>query len=178
VADWTLQQIKDSVKNCDGGTGVYAAAKQANGGNDPTVVVGHSATGGHTQMSTGTITLDPCYDKCYTIDTYVVELANLSHKADFERILGPDCAGGMRSREEYIKAIEKKEFEAVKSGLTAFDACKDKNGCKASDLEWARPHSASFDDYYKQVSASHKEHYGTGWDRRCKATYEAKHPSK
>ncbi len=175
-ANWNLQQIKDSVTNCDGGTGVYAAAKAANGGADPTVVTGPTAGGGHTLMSAGTITLDPCYDKCVIMDVYVIELANLSHKGDFDNIMGPDCSGGVRSREDYIKAIERKEYEGVKTALTAFDACKDKRGCTTSYYEWARPHSASFDDYYKNLASGHKESYGTDWDSRCKTAYDAKHP--
>lgn len=177
-ATWTVDDLKKNLAACDGGTGVWAAAKAANGGVDPTVQTGSSAigTGGSVDTSKGVITLDTSQDKCFATQVLVQELSNLSHKADFFTAANSAAAGDL-SREEFIKANEKPEYDGVQNVIKAFDNCKGKWGCTTCEKEWARKYT-TFDDYYaKALSNTHKEHYGKWWDDHYKAAYDAKHPA-
>lgn len=174
-AGWTPAELKANIDTCDGGTGIYAKAKAANGGKDPVVKKGTASTGGQVDLSTGEITLDPGQDKCTATQVQIQELTNLSHKADFEKATKEAAAGDL-SREGFIKAYEKIEYDGVQNVIKAFDSCKDKWGCKTCEKEWARKYK-TFDDYYdKALSNDHKEYYGKFWDTNYKAAYKAKHP--
>jgi hypothetical protein len=177
---WKPEDIKKALDSCDGGTGVYAAAKAANGGKDPTIQVGNSVigSGGSVDYTTGTITLDPGFDKCNTIETLIQELSNLSHKADFEAA-GTQCGAGTLSREDYIKANEKAEYDGVRRALQAEAACTKKWGCTKNSFSYAGitgKATTDFNEYYdKWLSTDHKEYWGKAWDASCKAAYDAKH---
>lgn len=172
---WTADDLKKMLDTCDGGLGLWAKAKKANNDKDPKIVLG---TGGATDLSKGEIVLDQTLDKCNAVQQLIQELSNLSRKADLETIIASARAGDL-SRDEFIKGIEKIEYETgVKNSLTAFDACKDKWPCTTSRKEWARK-AKDFDDYFKNfLSDTHKEHYGKWWDDNCKAAYDKKHAKK
>jgi hypothetical protein len=177
--DCTPEDLKRNVQTCDGGTKVWEKAKAANGGRDPTVKAGASAigSGGQVDINKGEITLDPGQDCCIATQVLIQELSNLSHKADFEKATKEAAAGNL-SREDYIKANERAEYDGVRNVITAFDACKDKWGCTTCEKEWARKYT-TFDDYYnKALSNEHKEYYGKHWDATFKTAYEKKHPAK
>jgi hypothetical protein len=168
--------LKAELDQCDGGTGMWAKAKESNGGKDPVVQKGTSVidTGGSTDLKTGTITLDPTQTQCSATQTELFELTNLWHKPTFEQVAATAAAGNL-SREDFIKANERIEYDAVQKSLTACDACKAVWGCDTCVMEWARPYK-TFDDYYaKGASSYHKEYYGKAWDQRYKAAYQAKH---
>ena len=172
---WTVKSVTEAVKSCDGGSS--AKARTANGGKDPTVVIGKSSeieSGGSTDSSTGTITLDPGQSPGDAIETLNFEQLNLSRKADFDKV-ATDANNGDLSRHEYIKAIERIEYENVKESLKTYATCKKKWGMKASGFEWARKYK-SFDGYYKELSRHHKEQYGRFWDKNYKSGYRKKHP--
>lgn len=179
---WKPASISKALANCDGGTGVVAAAKAANGGKDPTIKVGNSAlgSGGSVDYTTGEITLDPGYDKCNTIETLIQEMSNLSHKADFEKAEA-DCAAGKLSREEYIKTVEKIEYDGVARAIKAENACMKKWGCTKNSFSYSGitgKATTDFDEYYKNwLGNDHKEYWGKSWDSNCKATYDAAHPA-
>lgn len=172
---WTADELKKMLDTCDGGLGIWAKAKKANGDNDPKIVPG---AGGEMDINSGTITLDETKDKCFAVQQLVQELSNMSRAADVVKYTAEAAAGDL-SREQYIKSIEKLEYETgVKNVLTAFDACKDKWGCKTTPKEWARK-AKNFDEYFtKLLSDTHKEHYGTWWDTHYKAAYDKKHAKK
>lgn len=172
---WTIDDLKQMLTACDGNLGLYAKAKKANKGKDPTIILG---TGGWTDMSTGTISIDKTLDKCNAVQQLLQELSNLARKADFDALDASALAGDV-AREDYIKRTEKIEYETgVLNDLVAFDACKDTWKCTAARKEWARP-AKNFDEYYsKFLSDSHKENYGKWWDDNCKAAYDKKHPKK
>jgi len=172
---WTVDELKKMLDSCDGGLGIWAKAKKANGDKNPTIVPG---AGGQTDTSTGTITLDQTQDKCFAVQQLIQELSNLSRKADFDKLDTSALAGDV-SRADYIKQTEKIEYETgVKNVLTAFDACKDKWPCKTTPKEWARK-AKDFDDYFKNfLSNTHKGGYGKWWDENCKAAYDKKHAKK
>jgi hypothetical protein len=162
---------------CDGGTDVYAKAKKANGGKDPVIKRGTTSSGfdAETDTEKGVITINKNSDKCTSTESLIFELANLSRKADFDKV-DKDAAAGKLSREEYIKASEKIEYENIKTTLKAVDKCKEKWGCKNHSFDLAGHGMAKdFDDYYDNYLAnSHKEHYGKIWDEDCKDAYEKK----
>jgi hypothetical protein len=172
---WTADELKKMLKTCDGGLDIWAKAKKANKDNDPLITPG---AGGATDPATGNITLDQTRDKCFAVQQLIQELSNLSRMADFNKIFDSAAAGDC-SREDFIKRIEKIEYETgVKNVLTAFDACKDKWPCTTTPKEWART-AKDFDDYFKNfLSNVHKEHYGTFWDSNYKAAYDKKHVRK
>lgn len=175
VPCWTVAELKKMLTDCDGGLGIWAKAKKANKDKDPLITPG---AGGATDPATGNITLDQTRDKCFAVQQLIQELSNLSRMADFNKIFDSAAAGDC-SREDFIKRIEKIEYETgVKNVLTAFDACKDKWPCTTTPKEWARE-AKDFDDYFKKfLSNVHKEHYGTFWDSNYKAAYDRKHAKK
>lgn len=172
---WTVDELKKMLTDCDGGLGIWAKAKKANKDKDPLITPGAK---GATDPATGNITLDQTRDKCFAVQQLIQELSNLSRMADFNKIFDSAAAGDC-SREDFIKRIEKIEYETgVKNVLTAFDACKDKWPCATTPKEWARK-AKDFDDYFKKfLSNVHKEHYGTFWDSNYKAAYDRKHAKK
>jgi hypothetical protein len=172
---WTVDDLKKMLDTCDGGLGILAKAKKANKDKDPEIVPG---TEGATDTVTGKITLDKTQDKCFAVQQLVQELSNLSRKADFDKLDNSAMAGDV-NRADYIKQTEQIEFETgVKNVLTAFDACKDKWGCKTTPKEWARK-AKNFDEYFaKLLSDTHKEFYGKWWDDNCKAAFDKKHAKK
>jgi hypothetical protein len=174
---WTVADLKNNLDQCDGG--VWAKAKTSNGGKDPSVVTGKSAigSGGSTNMTTGTVTLDTNQSKCDATQVLVFELNNLAAKPDFDQIDKVDAPAGKLSREEFIRAQEKIEYDNLKKTIAAFDSCHEKWGCNTCTDEWARDF-ASFDDYYKVLSTDHKEWYGKEWDSKYKAIYEKAHSGK
>ena len=135
-------------------------------------------TGGSSDTSTGTITLDKTQDKCFAVQQLIQELSNLSRKADFDKLDTSALAGDV-NRADYIKRTEQIEYETgVKNVLTAFDACNNKWLCKTTPKEWARK-AKDFNDYFdKFLSDTHKEFYGKWWDDNCKLAYEKKHAKK
>jgi hypothetical protein len=166
------------LKKCDGGTGIMAAATAANGGKAPTIKIGKPSSGfdAETDTTTGTITIKKM-DPCSEVDKLIIELSNLSHKADFAKI-NSDVAAGKLSRDEYIKGNEKLEYDGVKTALKAFDKCSKTWGCKTSSFEWARS-AKDFNDYFKSfLGNNHKEHYGKFWDSNYKPAYDKAHPPK
>jgi hypothetical protein len=172
---WTVDELKKMLDACDGKLGIWAKAKKANKDKDPKITPGDK---GATDPATGNITLDKTQDKCFAVQQLVQELSNLSRMADFDKIFASAIAGDL-SRDEFIKAIEKIEYETgVKNVLTAFDACKDIWKCKTTPKEWARK-AKDFKEYFdKLLSNIHKEHYGKWWDDNCKAAYDKKHAKK
>jgi hypothetical protein len=176
IPAWTVEDLKKMLDLCDGGQGLWAKAKKANGDKDPKVKPG--AGGGSATMATGEINITETLDKCNATQQLIQELSNLSRKADFDKLDNSALAGNV-ARADYIKETEKIEYESgVKNVLAAFDACKDKWGCKTARMEWARK-AKGFDDYFdKFLSSAHKENYGKWWDNNCKAAYDKKHPKK
>jgi hypothetical protein len=172
---WTVAELKKMLTDCDGGLGIWAKAKKANKDKDPIVTPG---AGGATDPATGNITLDETKDRCFAVQQLIQELSNLSRMADFNKIFDSAAAGDL-SREDFIRRIEKIEYETgVMNVLTTFDACKDKWPCTTTPKEWARK-AKDFDDYFsKFLSDVHKEHYGTFWDSNYKPAYDRKHPRK
>jgi hypothetical protein len=174
---WTDKDLLDNLKKGDGGTGVWDKAKKANGGRDPSIKKGTAGTGGQVNTDTGEITLDSSLDKCFATQILIQELSNLSHKADFDKAT-QDAAAGNLSREEFVRAYERAEYDGVKNVITAFDASKRTWGCNTCEKEWARS-VKDFDDYYNNyLSKSHKENYGKWWDANYKDAYDKKHPTK
>lgn len=172
---WIAEELKKMLDTCDGGLGIWEKAKKANKGKAPKITPG---AGGATDPATGNITLDKTKDKCFAVQQLIQELSNLSRMADFNKIFS-DAAAGDLSRGDFIKNIERIEYETgVKNVLTAFDACKEKWPCTTTPKEWARE-AKDFDEYFTTLlSEGHKEHYGTHWDKAYKAAYEKKHPTK
>lgn len=172
---WTADELKKMLDTCDGGLGIWEKAKKANKDKDPKVSPGAR---GATDPNTGDITLDKTQDKCFAVQQLVQELSNLSRMGDFIKIFDSAKAGNL-GRADFITQIEKIEYETgVKNVLTAFDACKDKWSCTSTPKEWART-AKDFDDYFKTLlSETHKEHYGTAWDKYYKAAYDKKHAKK
>ncbi len=163
--------LQDKLKKCDGGTDILNKAKKANNGKDPVVKVGTPSSGfdAETDTSSGTITISKNSDTCTATESLIFELANMSRKSDFDKV-DQDAAAGKLSREEYIKANERIEYENVKDILKATDSCKKAWGCTnhAFDFEGFRG-AKDFDDYYKNyLSNSHKDHYGKIWDTSYK----------
>jgi hypothetical protein len=179
-AKWTVAQLMKDLASCDGGTGVLAKAKAANGGKAPVFKVGASVigTGGSTDTDAGVITMDPNQDRATAAETAIVELTNLSNKARFAQV-DADVAAGKLGREQYTRANEAIEYDAVRNAIKADNACKKQWGAPPG---WAGSYDAlakvkSFDEYYrKYLSASHKNYYRQAWDKNYKAIYNAAHP--
>ncbi len=179
-ANWSVDQLKKDLAACDGGTGIYAKAKAANGGKDPVFKVGASAigSGGSTDTTTGVITMDPNQDRATAAETAIVELTNLSNKARFAKV-DADVTAGNLSREHYTRANEAIEYDAVKNAIQADNACKKQWGAPPG---WAGSYDAlakvkSFEEYYqKYLAADHKNYYRQAWDKNYKAVYNAAHP--
>ncbi len=175
---WTQADIKANLDKCDGGTNAWAKAKAANGGNDPTIQEGNSVIGTGASVSGGAITIDPGKNKCEAKQYAVMELSNMEHRADFAKVMGPDCQSGTLSRDDFIRANEKIEYDGMKNVLTAFDACKATWGCKntATSVMDGFRGAKDFDDYYSHYLAqNHKDYYGKMWDDTCNAAWDVKH---
>ena len=174
---WTPEQLKEKLAKCDGGTGVWEAAKKANGDKEPGINLDDKVRTGSVNTQKGVINLNPNMNPCQAVQTLVQESANLSHKPDFDKVTSEGYAGDV-SREQFIRRIEHTEYDGVQKVLTAYDKCASTWGCpkgQLSEKEWARS-SKTFEDYYKRLAPSHKEHYGKFWDANMKDKYNAKHP--
>lgn len=172
---WTADELKKMLDGCDGGLGIQAKAKKANGGKSPTIVPGD---GSWTDPASGEITIDKTVDKCLAVQHLIAELSNLSRKTDIDTLTTSAQAGDL-ARGDFIKKIEKIEYETgVINTLTTFDACKKTWKCTTAQMEWART-AKSFDDYFDHfLFTSHKEGYGKWWDDNCKAAYDKEHGKK
>src|SRR5262249_49575827 len=172
---WTNKELLDNLGKCDGGTGIYEKAKQANGGKDPTIIHGTPTSGfkAETDSPTGTITILPGLDVCEVTQILIHELTNLSHKKDFAE-LASDAFNGLYDRENYIRAAELLEYHGMKNVLQAFDACNKQWGCKTCIDEAFRP-AKDFEDYYKNyLLPRHKDYWGKGWDDDYQGHYNWK----
>jgi hypothetical protein len=175
LCTWTADDLTANLAKCDGGTGIYAKAKSANGDRDPIIRPGPSAlvTGGLVNIGTGEITLENSQDRCFATQVLIQELTNLSHKNDFNNAI-KNADNGLMSREDYIRTVELYEYDGVQNVIKAFDTCKDSWGCTTCEKEWARQYR-TFDEYYsKALSKEHKELYGQVWDTYFKAAFERK----
>jgi hypothetical protein len=172
---WTEDDLKKLLDACDGGVGIWAKAKKANKGKDPQIKP-RDVRVPHTDSLTGEITLDRTVDKCTALQQLIHELSNLSSVAEINKIHESASAGDV-SRDEFIKRIEKIEYEVgVKNVFTAFDVCKDKWLCRTNIMEFARK-AKDFEDYFKNfLKSAHKEGYAKQWDDKFKAAYDRKHP--
>jgi len=177
--NWSHDQLLQDLK-CDGGTGIYAKAKAANGGKDPIFKSGHSVigTGGSTDTTTGVITLDPNQSRAYAAQVAIFELTNLSNKARFAKV-DADTAAGNHNREQYIRANEAIEYEGIANTNKAFRACGAAWGAPMGTPSIFQPYAPvkNFEDYYKNyLPPMHKHYYGSTWDKAFKAAYNAAHP--
>jgi len=154
--------LKKNLQKCDGGTDIYAKAKAAIGGKDPGIELGTPAGGfdGHADLQNGKVVINKNSPKCTQMETLVFELANLSKKAEFERVTKEAKAGDL-SREDYTRAMERIEYDNIQTTIKAVNACKKAWGCDRHtfDLE-AFSGAKNFEDYYKNYLAkSHKDYY-------------------
>jgi hypothetical protein len=178
---WTAADIKNNLAACDGGLDIWNKAKTANGGKEPVIKEGASVigTGASVDCGKGVVTVDPGQNKCETSQWAIFELTNLTHCSKHAEIMGPDCTGGVRSKEEFIRANERLEYQSLQNTLKAFDSCKSTWGCgaTATALHDGYRSAKDFDDYYdRYIPDMHKKYYADYWDANCKAAYEAKHP--
>jgi hypothetical protein len=177
----SVDAIVKNVKDCDGGTGVWAAATLGNGKKEPKVRAGNPAGGfrGDTDTTSGVITILKTLDACVATQTLVQELSNLSRAPDFTKI-HQDAVKGDVSREDYIRGHERIEYETgVLNSIKAFDACSEKWGCAKGTVGTKEGFRAAknFDDYLNNYLAqSHKDYYGKYWDENFKAAWKKKHP--
>lgn len=180
--NWSVAQLLKDIK-CDGGTGIYAKAKAANGGKDPVFKVGTSVigSGGSTDTSTGTITLDPKQDRATAAQIATFELTNLSNKARFATI-DADVLAGKLSREQYTRANEATEYQGIANATKAFASCGTTWGAAKGEKGFydAFAKAKNFDDYYKNyltvMDPKHMDYYRGIWDKNYKAAYETAHP--
>jgi hypothetical protein len=175
---WTVDELKQMLKACDGGLDIWAKAKKANNDKDPEIERGSIAPFlGLTNRSLGKITLESKLNKCGAVQVLIFELTNLSRKADFDEV---DCAAlaGELSRAEYIWRNEKIERVAsLVNEIHAFDACQDKWRCEPNERV-SKPGLLYMDsdEYYAYLAATaaaHLEHYGKWWDEHYKTVYTA-----
>ena len=173
---------KDAISNVTKccGSEIFDEAKKANGGKDPTIVIGPTSAGfgGETDTSTGTITVSDSLDKCQATQVALFELTNLAAKPKFDTI-DSDASAGNLNREEYTKANARVEFEGLSKAAAVEDKCMDKWGCKGQPARhaWVRP-AKDFDDFYDHYSTErYKNHYRNSWDSTYKTAYDAKHPA-
>lgn len=175
-----LEQLRKDLAACDGGTGIYAKAKAANGGKDPVFLSGDSVmkTGGNTFLATGEIILDPGQSRPDAVGTAIFELTNLSNKARFSQVT-TDAAAGKLSREEYTRANEAIEYEAGINELIAARACARQWGAPPgwkSGLDYLTK-AKDFEDFYEHyLHASHKAYYQGGWDKSYATAFRDAHP--
>ena len=162
--------LKKRLLQCDEAKKRYEEAKKANGGKDPEISTEPSniKSGGDTDMNTGKIRIDvtdnngTAIDDCIQVEVLCFELANLSRKAEFKTIFGALTSS---TRDEFIKGIEKIEYENVMSTLEITNKCKEAWGCpKMKSYYEPFKNCKNFDEYYKVVSPAHKESYGKVWD--------------
>lgn len=169
---------------CDGGTGIYAKAKAANGGKDPVIQSGRSVigSGGSTDTSTGIITLDPNQDRASAAQVAIFELTNLSNKAKFAHTYAAAAAGKL-GREPYARAIESNEYEGIANATKAFASCGTTWGAAkgAKGFYDAYAKAKNFDDYYKNylsvLAPEHTNLYRGNWDKFYKKVYDAAYPA-
>jgi hypothetical protein len=172
---WTADDLKKMLDACDGGLGIWAKAKKANGGKVPKITLGQKFD---TDSSTGEITLDSTTGKCHAVQALIHELTNLVSLPEVNKVIASAAAGDL-SRDQFIRGIEKIEYDfGVKNVLAAYNACKDKWLCKTNIMDYASK-AKDFEDYFKNLlKSAHKESYGKEWDDRFKKAYEKKHPTK
>src|SRR5262249_47744076 len=119
---WMPEELKNRYRECDASRDLLNKAKQANGGVEPTIVKGavHGDFLGEFDGSNG-ITLNPNQDACTATDVGVMELNNLIRKPQFYAIT-VDANNGNMSRDEYIRAYERTEFDSARNALKVSDA--------------------------------------------------------
>jgi len=176
---WSHAQLMKDLA-CDGGTGIYAKAKAANGGKDPIFRAGRTAMrgGADTHEDTGVITLEPTVDRTTAVQMAVFELTNLSNKAHFAQV-SADVTAGKLNREQFTRANEVIEYQGIANVNKAFRSCSARWGAPkgSKSLEDFFATAKNFDDYYKNyLPATHKNYYRQIWDRSYKAIYNAAHP--
>jgi hypothetical protein len=179
----TVETLVNNIKACDGGTGIWEAAKLGNGKKEPTITAGtpRDGLGGVTDSASGEITILTTLNTCKATQILMHELSNLARLGDFNQIISEAKEGDV-SRDDFIRRIERIEYEAgVVNALKSFNACKPKWGCAPGTVgnnEAARG-VKSFDEYLKLLKAAqpdHMEGYGRIWDEKFKAKWKAKHP--
>ena len=122
--------------------------------------------------------MDPGYSRPENAVTGIVELTNLSNKDRFAKV-DADVNAGKLSREEYVRASELIEYDAVVNANKAAQACAQHWGAPPGWKTTLDPMSKAkdFDDYYGHyLGNSHKEYYGKVWDASYAAAYRASHP--
>ncbi len=165
------------VKKCDGGLNIWEKAKAANGGKDPQVKIRPSVAGsrGSVDRSTGVISINPDPSPGIQAQVLVMELSNLAAKAQFDKIRD-DAAAGRLSRDEYVRANERVEYENSKNVLKAFGACSGSYRTTTS-LKGAMRGAKDFDDYYDHILPQyHKDSFGKVWDDNFKKPFTQGHP--
>jgi hypothetical protein len=87
--------------------------------------------------------------------------------------LSVKCLAGDVSREDFIRAKEKAEYDNMADLAGIVKAC---GWPKLSDLYANRVSQwKTFEDYYKeQKKVGHTEHYGQTWDEKCQRAWKAK----
>jgi hypothetical protein len=177
-APWTVDELKQMLRICDGGLDIWAKAKKANNGKDPEIVRESGLPFiGLTERTLGRIKLESKLDKCGAAQVLIFELTNLSHKTDFDQV---DCAAlaGELSRDQYIWKCEMIERTAsMVNEIQTFDKCKDKWRCepnqRVSDPRVLYLDEDEYHAYLAANAASHLEHYGQWWDTHYKGAYTA-----
>lgn len=170
--------IKQHFDTCDGGTNLWADAKQSLG-KDPTVKVGPVPGGfeANTDVVSGVITIAPTPDCCSATASLFFELTNAKSS---KRHLAVDtaAANGDVAREDYAKQEARIEYDGVILLRDTFAKCRAKWGCSATATSGYESVSNDFDTYYNtQSTQGYKDYYRKAWDGSYKAAYDAKHPA-
>jgi Domain of unknown function (DUF4157) len=149
--------------------------------NPPALDWGSSNTRGHWAPDSNKIILNKKYKKIISDNEWkqviVMELGNASNATLFVEIR-TKASGGNVSRDDFMKAMEKGEFDArgevIKSYLAGeFCSPADPDGC----ISIFPGGAMAFDVYItNDLVKEHMEIYGKDWDKDYKTKYEQLHP--
>ena len=129
---------------------------------------------GDTNLNTGTITIDPkkLANRDEAWEVLAFELGNLTQKDAFLAV-DRDGEQGLLSREEYIRRVERLEYNNHPAEKAIYDEIKP--DVPFLDAWAMKP----FEEFYMELAENHKENYGKFWDNDYKSAYEKRHaPSK
>lgn len=177
----SAEEMKSNVAKCNVANKVLDKTTEVIG-QDPSVAVepipGARGSGGRTDFQKKKITIAPNPDCCGATQTLIMELTNMGNLPKAAEIQGKAAAGDL-SRSDYVREIEKTEYEGIKNATVAFDQCGAAWGCSPGALARYEAYRGAkdADDYAdKYAREQHKDHYREQWDANYKAAYEQKHP--
>jgi hypothetical protein len=169
-----LDRMVVALTKTDEGKKLYASAKKsakALGADDLTIKLDkrENLPNGDAAMNprTGTVGIPDDASDAAMLEDMLVELSNMAKAKDFADLQSTGIK--KLSRDEYIEAMEKPEFESLQNAARLWKAVAKACGQDPSRMPtYKNPDEVlkmDFKTHFSQVAKSQKDEYGRQWDR-------------